>query len=80
MDEGGGLENRCAARHRGFESLPLRQPIKAEALDPIAAPRKVPHMFGLGLQEIFALLLIGVLLLGPIVLVIVIWEWLKRRK
>ena len=21
----GGLENRCAARHRGFESLPLRQ-------------------------------------------------------
>ncbi len=25
MDEGGGLENRCAViRHRGFESLPLR--------------------------------------------------------
>ena len=29
-DEGGGLENRCALiRHRGFESLPLRQTVKA---------------------------------------------------
>ena len=25
VDEGGGLENRCAARHRGFESLSLRR-------------------------------------------------------
>jgi len=26
VDEGGGFENRCAARHRGAQSLPLRQP------------------------------------------------------
>ena len=24
VDEGGGLENRCGATHRGFESLSLR--------------------------------------------------------
>jgi hypothetical protein len=27
--EGGGLENRCAAMYRGFESHPLRTPLKA---------------------------------------------------
>ena len=29
----GGLENRCAARHRGFESLSLRQADNRQATD-----------------------------------------------
>jgi hypothetical protein len=29
VDEGGGLENRCGATHRGFESLSLRQQMES---------------------------------------------------
>ncbi len=41
MDEGGGIENRCAARHRGFESLPLRQlQTESEKMTNKSKPRK----------------------------------------
>ncbi len=35
--KGGGLENRCAARHRGAQSLPLRHAQKTDALGRTAA-------------------------------------------
>ena len=41
MVEGGGLENRCAERHRGFESLSLR--ICFRRRDKLAAQLDSPH-------------------------------------
>lgn len=50
MDEGGGLENHCAATHRGFESLPLRGLIADEG-DLHGMPDEVVLLARLLLQE-----------------------------
>ena len=44
MVECGGLENRCAERHRGFESLSLRHSTRYELRSPLAHGR--PFGFG----------------------------------
>ena len=36
----GGLENRCAARHRGFESLSLRKNTKQKGIE-----KSIPFVF-----------------------------------